>query len=78
MSWPTPASTELPVLPGDTTVAFGVADIVVVVCYFAFVLIVGIWVSPLGLLCLKWKVFDPPWGLQRASSAHSYPSGFVG
>nr|XP_021155740.1 sodium/glucose cotransporter 4 isoform X1 [Columba livia]XP_021155741.1 sodium/glucose cotransporter 4 isoform X1 [Columba livia] len=45
MSWPTPASTELPVLPGDTTVAFGVADIVVVVCYFAFVLIVGIWSS---------------------------------
>lgn len=58
-------------LPGDTTVAFGVADIVVVVCYFAFVLIVGIWVSPLGLLCLRWRAFDPPWGLQRASSAHT-------
>ena len=48
MSQPTPATTELPALPGDTTVAFGVADIIVVVFYFAFVLAVGIWVSPRG------------------------------
>lgn len=45
MSRTTPATTELPTLPGDTTVAFGVADIVVVVIYFVFVLAVGIWVS---------------------------------
>ncbi|KAM6414890.1 sodium/glucose cotransporter 4 [Rhynochetos jubatus] len=45
MSQPTPAATELPMLPEDTTVAFGVADIIVVVLYFAFVLIVGIWSS---------------------------------
>ncbi|NXI55168.1 SC5A9 protein, partial [Chloroceryle aenea] len=45
MSQPTPATTELPTLPGDTTVAFGVADIIVVICYFAFVLAVGIWSS---------------------------------
>ncbi|KAF1650144.1 Sodium/glucose cotransporter 4, partial [Eudyptes chrysocome] len=45
MSQPTPATTELPALPGDTTVAFGVADIIVVVFYFAFVLVVGIWSS---------------------------------
>lgn len=46
MSQPIPATTELPTLPGDTTAAFGVADIIVVVFYFAFVLVVGIWVSP--------------------------------
>ncbi|NXI39792.1 SC5A9 protein, partial [Galbula dea] len=45
MSQPTPAATELPTLPGETTVAFGVADIIVVVLYFAFVLTVGIWSS---------------------------------
>ncbi|KAM7107542.1 sodium/glucose cotransporter 4 [Ciconia maguari] len=45
MSQTTPAATELPALPGDTTVAFGVADIIVVVFYFAFVLVVGIWSS---------------------------------
>lgn len=45
MSQPTSATTELPVLPGDTTAAFGVADIIVVVFYFVFVLAVGIWVS---------------------------------
>ncbi|KAF1554115.1 Sodium/glucose cotransporter 4, partial [Eudyptula albosignata] len=45
MSQPTPATMELPALPGDTTVAFGVADIIVVVFYFAFVLVVGIWSS---------------------------------
>ncbi|XP_051480813.1 sodium/glucose cotransporter 4 [Apus apus] len=45
MSQPTPATTELPVLPGDAAVAFGVADIIVVVLYFAFVLVVGIWSS---------------------------------
>nr|XP_009938098.1 PREDICTED: sodium/glucose cotransporter 4 [Opisthocomus hoazin] len=45
MNQPTPATTELPALPGDTTVAFGVADIIVVVFYFAFVLTVGIWSS---------------------------------
>ncbi|NWQ60270.1 SC5A9 protein, partial [Neopipo cinnamomea] len=45
MSQPIPATTELPALPGDTAAAFGVADIVVVVLYFAFVLAVGIWSS---------------------------------
>ncbi|NXF42919.1 SC5A9 protein, partial [Oceanites oceanicus] len=45
MSQPTSAATELPVLPGDTTAAFGVADIIVVVFYFAFVLVIGIWSS---------------------------------
>ncbi|XP_027749678.1 sodium/glucose cotransporter 4 isoform X2 [Empidonax traillii] len=45
MSQPIPATTEPPVLPGDTAAAFGVADIVVVVLYFAFVLAVGIWSS---------------------------------
>ncbi|KAM6398771.1 sodium/glucose cotransporter 4 isoform 1-T1 [Pluvialis apricaria] len=45
MSQPTPATTELPTPPGDMTVAFGVADIIVVVVYFAFVLAVGIWSS---------------------------------
>lgn len=46
MIQPTPASSEPPALPGDTRVAFEVADIIVVVFYFAFVLAVGIWVSP--------------------------------
>ncbi|NXD61587.1 SC5A9 protein, partial [Eolophus roseicapillus] len=45
MTQQTPTPTELPTLPGDTTGAFGVADIIVVVCYFAFVLTVGIWSS---------------------------------
>ncbi|XP_050163258.1 sodium/glucose cotransporter 4 [Myiozetetes cayanensis] len=45
MSQPIPATTEPPVLPGDMAAAFGVADIVVVVLYFAFVLAVGIWSS---------------------------------
>ncbi|NXK98595.1 SC5A9 protein, partial [Formicarius rufipectus] len=45
MSQPTPTTTEPPRLPGDTTAAFGVADIIVVVLYFAFVLAVGIWSS---------------------------------
>ncbi|NXJ62121.1 SC5A9 protein, partial [Rostratula benghalensis] len=45
MSQTRPATTELPALPGDTTAAFGVADIIVVVIYFAFVLTVGIWSS---------------------------------
>ncbi|NWV04559.1 SC5A9 protein, partial [Ptilonorhynchus violaceus] len=45
MSQPTPSTTELPELPGDTAAAFGVADIVVVVLYFVFVLVVGIWSS---------------------------------
>ncbi|NXG21111.1 SC5A9 protein, partial [Grallaria varia] len=45
MSQPTPAPTEPPAPPGDTTAAFGVADIIVVVLYFAFVLTVGIWSS---------------------------------
>ncbi|XP_008492164.2 sodium/glucose cotransporter 4 [Calypte anna] len=45
MILPTPATTELPVLPRDTTAVFGVADIIVVVLYFAFVLFVGIWSS---------------------------------
>lgn len=45
MSQQTPTTTELPML-GDTTAAFGLADFIVVVCYFAFVLTVGIWVSP--------------------------------
>ncbi|NWR42147.1 SC5A9 protein, partial [Regulus satrapa] len=45
MSQPTPAATELPELPGATAAAFGVADIVVVVLYFAFILAVGIWSS---------------------------------
>ncbi|GAB0193145.1 sodium/glucose cotransporter 4 [Grus japonensis] len=45
MSQPTSATTELPVLPGDTTAAFGVADIIVVVFYFVFVLAVGIWIG---------------------------------
>ncbi|NXM32377.1 SC5A9 protein, partial [Oxyruncus cristatus] len=45
MSQLIPATTELPTLPGDMAAAFGVADIVVVVLYFAFVLAVGIWSS---------------------------------
>ncbi|NWR28461.1 SC5A9 protein, partial [Tachuris rubrigastra] len=45
MSQPIPATTEVPALPGDTAAAFGVADIIVVVLYFAFVLAVGIWSS---------------------------------
>ncbi|NXB02806.1 SC5A9 protein, partial [Cnemophilus loriae] len=45
MSQPTTATTELPGLPGDTAAAFAVADIIVVVLYFAFVLAVGIWSS---------------------------------
>ncbi|NXK32019.1 SC5A9 protein, partial [Piprites chloris] len=45
MSQPIPATTEPPALPGDTAAAFGVADIIVVVLYFAFVLTVGIWSS---------------------------------
>ncbi|NWH86798.1 SC5A9 protein, partial [Aegithalos caudatus] len=38
-------STAPPELPGDTAAAFAVADIVVVVVYFAFILAVGIWSS---------------------------------
>ncbi|NXA76114.1 SC5A9 protein, partial [Thryothorus ludovicianus] len=45
MSQPTTATTELPELPGATAADFGVADIVVVVLYFAFILAVGIWSS---------------------------------
>uniref|UniRef100_A0A663ENE4 Solute carrier family 5 member 9 n=1 Tax=Aquila chrysaetos chrysaetos TaxID=223781 RepID=A0A663ENE4_AQUCH len=45
MIQPTAAASELPALPGDTRVAFEVADIIVVVSYFAFVLAVGIWSS---------------------------------
>ncbi|NXK60203.1 SC5A9 protein, partial [Sylvietta virens] len=42
MSQPTTAPMEL---PGDTAAAFAVADIVVLVLYFAFILTVGIWSS---------------------------------
>ncbi|NXO80189.1 SC5A9 protein, partial [Sitta europaea] len=45
MSQPTMSTTELPGLPGGTAASFGVADIVVVVLYFAFILVVGIWSS---------------------------------
>uniref|UniRef100_A0A8C9MJS9 Solute carrier family 5 member 9 n=1 Tax=Serinus canaria TaxID=9135 RepID=A0A8C9MJS9_SERCA len=45
MSQQTTATTELPGLPGDTAAAFAVADIVVVVLYFVFILAVGIWSS---------------------------------
>uniref|UniRef100_A0A8C2TFZ5 Solute carrier family 5 member 9 n=1 Tax=Coturnix japonica TaxID=93934 RepID=A0A8C2TFZ5_COTJA len=45
MSQPTPATMEPPVLPGETKAVFGVADIIVVVLYFVFVLAVGIWSS---------------------------------
>lgn len=50
MSQPTPATMEPPVLPGETKAVFGVADIIVVVLYFIFVLAVGIWVSA----CSEW------------------------
>ncbi|NWX25225.1 SC5A9 protein, partial [Notiomystis cincta] len=45
MSQPTTGTMEPPGLPGDTTASFVVADIIVVVLYFAFVLGVGIWSS---------------------------------
>ncbi|NXT06356.1 SC5A9 protein, partial [Prunella fulvescens] len=45
MSQQTTATTELPGLPGDRAAAFAVADIVVVVLYFVFILAVGIWSS---------------------------------
>ncbi|NXR19100.1 SC5A9 protein, partial [Cinclus mexicanus] len=45
MSQVTTATTELPGQAGSTAAAFGVADIVVVVLYFAFILAVGIWSS---------------------------------
>uniref|UniRef100_A0A8C6ZT40 Solute carrier family 5 member 9 n=1 Tax=Nothoprocta perdicaria TaxID=30464 RepID=A0A8C6ZT40_NOTPE len=45
MSQPTSATVELPALPEGTSAPFGVADIVVVIVYFAFVLAVGIWSS---------------------------------
>uniref|UniRef100_A0A803VWW8 Solute carrier family 5 member 9 n=1 Tax=Ficedula albicollis TaxID=59894 RepID=A0A803VWW8_FICAL len=45
MSQVTTATTELPGQPGAPAAAFGVADIVVVVLYFAFILAVGIWSS---------------------------------
>ncbi|NXW78188.1 SC5A9 protein, partial [Hirundo rustica] len=45
MSQPTAATTELPGQPGDKAATFAVADIVVVVLYFAFILAVGIWSS---------------------------------
>ncbi|NXA48362.1 SC5A9 protein, partial [Nothocercus julius] len=45
MSQPTSATTELPALPDGTSAPFGVADIVVIIVYFAFVLAVGIWSS---------------------------------
>ncbi|NXO89285.1 SC5A9 protein, partial [Certhia brachydactyla] len=45
MSQPTTATTELPELPGGTVASFGVADIIVVVLYFAFILAVGLWSS---------------------------------
>ncbi|NWR14295.1 SC5A9 protein, partial [Emberiza fucata] len=46
MSQQSTGTTELPGLPGDTaTAAFSVADIVVVVLYFVFILAVGIWSS---------------------------------
>ncbi|NWY67004.1 SC5A9 protein, partial [Erithacus rubecula] len=45
MSQVTTATTELPGQPGGPAAAFGVADIVVVVLYFAFILAVGIWSS---------------------------------
>ncbi|NWI45202.1 SC5A9 protein, partial [Picathartes gymnocephalus] len=45
MRQPSTGTTERPGLPGDTAAAFAVADIVVVVLYFAFVLAVGIWSS---------------------------------
>ncbi|NXP87221.1 SC5A9 protein, partial [Passerina amoena] len=46
MSQQATATTELPGLPGDrAAAAFSVADIVVVVLYFVFILAVGIWSS---------------------------------
>ncbi|NXF14595.1 SC5A9 protein, partial [Rhodinocichla rosea] len=46
MSQQSTGTTELPGLPGDTAAAaFAVADIVVVVLYFVFILVVGIWSS---------------------------------
>uniref|UniRef100_A0A8C3TWG4 Solute carrier family 5 member 9 n=1 Tax=Catharus ustulatus TaxID=91951 RepID=A0A8C3TWG4_CATUS len=45
MSQGTTATTELPGQPENPAAAFGVADIVVVVLYFAFILAVGIWSS---------------------------------
>ncbi|TRZ16069.1 hypothetical protein HGM15179_011040 [Zosterops borbonicus] len=45
MSQPTTATTELPEPPGNTLAAFAVADIIVVVLYFVFILVVGIWSS---------------------------------
>ncbi|NXB74386.1 SC5A9 protein, partial [Donacobius atricapilla] len=45
MSQLTTATTELPGQPGDRAAAFSVADIIVVVLYFAFILAVGIWSS---------------------------------
>ncbi|NXC81031.1 SC5A9 protein, partial [Cercotrichas coryphoeus] len=45
MSQGTTATPELPGQPGGPAAAFGVADIVVVVLYFAFILAVGIWSS---------------------------------
>ncbi|NWY38277.1 SC5A9 protein, partial [Sylvia atricapilla] len=45
MSQPTTGTTELPEPPGDTVAAFAVADIIVLVLYFVFILVVGIWSS---------------------------------
>ncbi|XP_036243754.1 sodium/glucose cotransporter 4 [Molothrus ater] len=46
MSQQSTATTELPGLPGDkAAAAFAVADIIVVVLYFVFILAVGIWSS---------------------------------
>ncbi|NXM61408.1 SC5A9 protein, partial [Illadopsis cleaveri] len=45
MSQPTTATTELPEAPGDLAANFAVADIIVLVLYFVFILIVGIWSS---------------------------------
>uniref|UniRef100_A0A8C3QZ70 Solute carrier family 5 member 9 n=1 Tax=Cyanoderma ruficeps TaxID=181631 RepID=A0A8C3QZ70_9PASS len=45
MSQPTTATTELPEPPGVTAATFGVADIIVLVLYFVFILVVGIWSS---------------------------------
>uniref|UniRef100_A0A8C6ZUI6 Solute carrier family 5 member 9 n=1 Tax=Nothoprocta perdicaria TaxID=30464 RepID=A0A8C6ZUI6_NOTPE len=50
MSQPTSATVELPALPEGTSAPFGVADIVVVIVYFAFVLAVGIWVTSRGTI----------------------------
>ncbi|XP_066049238.1 sodium/glucose cotransporter 4 isoform X1 [Chamaea fasciata] len=45
MSQPTTATTELPEPPGNTLATFAVADIIVLVLYFVFILVVGIWSS---------------------------------